>query len=98
MTTTTLLPIGTLVTILADTHGESAATGLIAGHLAFTDERGTVHQGYAVRLDRGFYDPTATMFVSMIVAHVESVDRLLPTFSPAVESFLDDVMPGIEGQ
>ena len=80
-TTTTLLPIGAPVAILADTFGEQAATGTIAGYVAYHYPGDTtrMEQGYAVYLDRpGYLDdertaPANRPWVAIIVAHLDSV-------------------------
>lgn len=81
--TDTLLPIGTAVTILADTFGEHAVTATIAGYVAYSyphDTNGRMEQGYALHLDHGFFAPVADIpvgsrpWVGTIVAHVESVE------------------------
>jgi hypothetical protein len=79
-----LLAIGTRVRVLADTYGTDAPTGIIIGHVAYayayseagaamidTDRR--TEQGYAVELDTGAYTADRRLYLSTMVAHVDSV-------------------------
>ena len=82
--TTSLIPVGTAVHVLADTFdGEHAVTGIVAGHVAYTrpvvDDAVVIDQGYAIHLDHGFFGGQDHVpygcrpYIGTIVAHVDSV-------------------------
>jgi hypothetical protein len=79
-----LLPTGTAVTILADTFGDKAVRGTVAGHTVYTHPvtLRANQLGYVIHLDQGFFHPGVTPigaapWIGTIVAHVESVEAIV---------------------
>jgi hypothetical protein len=66
---TPILATGTRVEVI----GERAhRTGTVAGYTALT-RSGRINAVYLVTLDDGFYDPTGTTYISVVVVSVDCV-------------------------
>ena len=62
-----LIPDGTRVRIL-----HSSYTGVVCGYAGYHDDERTF-LAYLVKLDKGFFSPDGELYISVIVAHADSL-------------------------
>jgi hypothetical protein len=63
-----LFPIGTRVIV------DKIHAGKVIGYGTY-ESSGKTHQGYIVKLDRGFWNTEHTNFISATVAHTDNVKK-----------------------